>query len=155
MSMKSSLVYGYGFEIGEFDIAAFRDFLKNHKDTFIKTENDKPIYEDLMSLNTYDELNQYCLDSGYSCDTTGREGIGAVISNIMSRETGIRFSYEPGCGDCDSEASIVLAETQPWYMNEKEKALTEEDANKIFAIYAEELDIEEKSIDYQEIEYYG
>lgn len=153
MSMKTSIVYGYGFEIGELDVNAFRDFLKSHKDTFVKTEEDKKIYEDLLALDSHKELDEYCLNVGYSCDTKGTEGIGAVISNIMTRETGIRFSYEPGCGDCGSEASVVLAESQPWYMNEKEKALTENGINKIFSMYAEELDID--GVDYQEIEYYG
>lgn len=49
--------------------------------------------------------------------------MGAVIANIMSRETGIRFAYcQP---DCNTLASVVFEESYPWMANETEKELTE------------------------------
>lgn len=101
--------------------------------------------------------NEYDLEDffeDYSCDNTGMEGIGAVIANIMSRETGIRFAYCQPDGDCDTLASIVFDEKYPWSFNETEKELTEEKLSNICKKYMDELGIVDNP-DYLDLEYYG
>ncbi|MFR3809012.1 MAG: hypothetical protein ACLTX3_08685 [Lachnospiraceae bacterium] len=80
---------------------------KNTKETFCESDREKELYNDMLKHieNEYD-LEDFFED--YSCDNTGIKGIGAVIANIMSRETGIRFVYCQPDGDCDTLASIVL-----------------------------------------------
>ena len=82
------------------------------------------------------------------------EGNGAVISNIMSRETGIRFIYCQPDGDCDTYASIVFEEGYPWHLNEVEKNLTKEKLQSICKQYMNELGIDDTP-DYLNLEYWG
>ena len=91
MSMRSSFIYGYGFN-SDCDEGKLIDFIKEHKETFCESDREKELYNDMLKHieNEYD-LEDFFED--YSCDNTGIKGIGAVIANIMSRETGIRFAY--------------------------------------------------------------
>lgn len=120
MSMRSSFIYGYGFNCN-CDDGALVDFIKKHK---------------------------------YSCDNNGIEGIGSVIANIMSRETGIRFIYCPPDDECNTFASVVFEQGYPWQLNESEKELTEEKLSNICKKYMDELRITDVP-DYLELEYYG
>lgn len=121
MSIRSSFIYGYGFN-GDCDEGKLIDFIKEHKETFCKSDREKELYNDMLkhTENEYD-LEDFFED--YSCDNTGMKGVGAVIANIMSRETGIRFAYCQPDGDCDTLASIVFDEKYPWLFNETEKEL--------------------------------
>lgn len=152
MSMRSSFIYGYGFN-SDCDEGKLIDFIKEHKETFCKSDREKELYNDMLkhTENEYD-LEDFFED--YSCDNTGMEGIGAVIANIMSRETGIRFAYCQPDGDCDTLASIVFDEKYPWLFNETEKELTEEKLSNICKKYMDELGITD-SPDYLNLEYYG
>lgn len=91
MSMRSSFIYGYGFN-SDCDEEKLIDFIKEHKEAFCKSNREKKLYNDMLkhTESEYD-LEEFLED--YSCDNTGMEGMGAVIANIMSRETGIRFAY--------------------------------------------------------------
>lgn len=82
-------------------------------------------------------------------------GSGAVISNIMSRETGLRFNYERGNDDYENIPTIIFYEGMPWTFNNTEKDLTEISLFKIIEEYTRELGIENHLIGFQEIEYYG
>ena len=82
------------------------------------------------------------------------EGYGAVISNIISRETEIRFSFRPAADDYGTLASVVFEESYPWQLNETEKTLDEETLFDICKKYMDELKIDEKP-DYLSLEYYG
>ena len=57
----------------------------------------------------------------YSCQTSGSQGAGAVISNVMTRVTGIRFSYYGADPDCDTYPAVIFQEDYPWNYNEEEK----------------------------------
>ena len=152
MSMRSSFIYGYGFNC-DCDDGKLIDFVKAHKETFCKSEAEIKLYEEMLK---YTE-NEYDLEDffdRYSCESSGMEGNGAVISNIMSRETGIRFIYCQPDGDCDTYASIVFEEGYPWHLNEVEKNLTEEKLQSICKQYMNELGIDDTP-DYLNLEYWG
>lgn len=152
MSMRSCFVYGYGFN-SDCDEEKLIDFIKEHKESFCKSDREKELYKEMLHYteNEYD-LEDFFED--YSCDNTGVKGIGAVIANIMSRETGIRFAYCQPDGDCDTLASIVFDEKYPWSFNETEKELTEEKLSNICKKYMDELGIVDNP-DYLDLEYYG
>ena len=152
MSMRSSFIYGYGFDS---DCAEEKliDFIKEHKEAFCKSNREKKLYNDMLK-HTESEYDLEEFFEDYSCDNTGMEGMGAVIANIMSRETGIRFAYCQPDGDCGTLASIVFDEKYPWFFNETEKELTEEKLSNICKKYMNELGITDNP-DYLNLEYYG
>ena len=152
MSMRSSFIYGYGFN-GDCDEGKLIDFIKEHKETFCKSDREKELYNDMLK-HTENEYDLEDFFENYSCDNTGMKGVGAVIANIMSRETGIRFAYCQPDGDCDTLASIVFDEKYPWLFNETEKELTEEKLSNICKKYMDELGITDNP-DYLNLEYYG
>lgn len=152
MSMSSSFIYGYGFN-SDCDEGRLIDFIKEHKEAFCKSDREKELYSDMLNY-TESEYDLEDFFEDYSCDNTGMEGIGAVIANIMSRETGIRFAYCQPDGDCDTLASVVFEEKYPWMVNETEKELTEEKLSNICKKYMDELGITDNP-DYLNLEYYG
>ena len=155
MSSHSSFVYGYGF--GGVDLIedeVLKRFIVSHKSAFCHSDKEKQLFAEIEA-DLEDELPIGDLFERYCCDVSGLEGIGAVVSNIMSRETGIRFEYECGDADCDSYPSVLLAECMPWMMNETEKALTEDTLFEICKQYMNELGLNNDYPDGLGIEYYG
>lgn len=150
MSCQTAIVYGFGFSI-DCDDATLIEFIKNHKDAFCGNNAEKELYKEICDN---EDVDLYDILADYACENTGREGPYAVVSNIMSRETNIDFSYEPGDADCGSDPAILLPETMPWFLNETEKALTKESLTGIYEKYMNELGIKEKP-DYVKIEYFG
>ena len=148
MSMRSSFIYGYGFHC-DCDDEKLAAFVKNHKESFCQSEEENNLYNTLMENH---ELGN--LFDRYPCDANYMEGNGAVITNIMSRETGIRFLYCLPDGDCDTLAAVVFEENYPWNLNEVEKNLTEEQLGEICSKYMLELGIDNDP-DYLSLEYYG
>lgn len=152
MSMRSSFIYGYGFNC-DCEDEKLIDFVKVHKETFCRSVEETKLYKEMLK---YTE-NEYDLEDffdGYPCDTCGQEGVGAVIANIMSRETGVGFIYCQPDGDCDTFASVVFETRYPWLLNEAEKNLTKEKLENICKQYMDELGIEDTP-DYLDLEYYG
>ena len=152
MIMRSSFIYGYGFN-SDCDEGRLINFIKEHKEAFCKSDREKELYNDMLN-HTESEYDLEYFFEDYSCDNTGIKGIGAVIANIMSRETGIRFTYCQPDGDCDTLASVVFEEKYPWMVNETEKELTEEKLSNICKKYMDELGITNNP-DYLNLEYYG
>lgn len=113
----------------------------------------KKLYKEILGY-TENEYDLEDLFKDYSCDNTGTEGVGAVIANIMSRETGIEFAYCQPDANCDTPASIIFDEKYPWLLNETEKELTEEKLSNICKKYMDELGIADDP-DFLELEYYG
>ena len=134
----------YGFN-SNCDEEKLIDFIKEHKEAFCKSDREKKLYNDMLNY-TESEYNLEDFFEDYSCDNTGMTGLGAVIANIMSRETGIRFAY------CQPE-SIVIDEKYPWLFNETEKELTEEKLSNICKKYMDELGVVDNP-DYLNLEYY-
>ena len=150
MSMRSSFIYGYGFN-SDCDEGKLIDFIKEHKEAFCKSDREKELYNDMLK-HTESEYDLEEFFEDYGCDNTGIKGMGAVIANIMSRETGIRFAYcQP---DYNTLAAVVFEESYPWMVNETEKELTEEKLSNICKKYMDELGITDNP-DYLNLEYYG
>ena len=128
MSMRSSFVYGYGFKVDEIKTSVMVNFIKKHKETFCQSDIEKQIFNDLEDTDNgifaYNYMEDFFGEYGYSCELSGCEGFGAVISNIMSRETGIRFEYQRGCDDCGSVPTVMFSDCPVWCYNEVEKKLT-------------------------------
>lgn len=157
MSMSTSIVYGFGFIVDEITDKKLIDFIKNHKNTFCKSPTEKEMFNEILNMIEL-EIDMYGLTDyfeSYSCDCSGQEGRGAVISNIISRETGIRVQYEMGQDDCYSYPSVLFPEGMPWHLNEKEKNLTKESLTEILLPYVEELGLSRNNIEELKIEYYG
>lgn len=154
MSMRTSIVYGYGFEIEYISDGKIIDFIKLHKKAFCKSDEEKKLYKKLLKfIEDVDYLEDFL--GNYRCDNSGHEGAGAVISNIISRETGIRFEYQCGDVDCNSYQSILFSERMPWNLNKKEKKLTIESLTEILVPYVEEFGMVRANIESLEVEYYG
>jgi len=150
--MRSSFVYGFGFGSDCSDTKLI-EFIKAHKSTFCKSESEVEMYEAMLQHTSaeYDLENFF---EEYSCDLTGTQGAGAVIANVMTRETGIRFVYCQPDGDCDTDASVVFEENYPWNLNEREQSLSMEELMYICKTYMQELGIEGEP-DFLNLEYYG
>lgn len=158
MSMNTWIVYGNGFNINKVKPLTMIDFIKKHKKTFCQSETEKDIYKNLTDTDNgifaYNYMDDFFTDYGYSCECSGHEGFGAVISNIMSRETGIRFEFQRGCDDCGSEPSVLFSDAPVWCYNETEKCLTEDKFMEVCDKYMQELEIEGRA-DFLSLEYYG
>lgn len=153
MSMSTMMVYGFGFECDTED-SILVQFIKNHKEAFCKTAWEKDVYKKIL---TYSPKNQFKLADvicDYACDSGGCEGLGAVIANIMSRGTGIRFDYCPPNDDCNTLATVLYSESYPWQMNEVERDLTAEKLTEICKTYMKELGLDDEP-DFLAQEYYG
>lgn len=153
MSSSTMMVYGFGFECDAED-SILVQFIKKHKEAFCRTERERDVYKEIL---TYSPKNQFDLDDvfcDYDCDSSGCQGLGAVITNIMSRETGVRFDYCPPDGDCNTSAAVLYSESYPWQMNEVERDLTAEKLTEICKTYMNELGIDNEP-DFLAQEYYG
>lgn len=139
MSMNNYFIYGYGFHCN-CDDAKLIDFVKSHKNTFCKSETETKLYEKMLQY-TEKEYDLEDFFKHYPCDATSIEGAGAVIANIMSRETNIRFIYCQPDENCDTPESVIFEESYPWQLNDVEKALTEETLANICKTYMNELGI--------------
>lgn len=154
MSMSSSFVYGYGFAC-DWEVKKFIEFVKAHRDTFCRSAEEAEMYDELIAF-TGDENEDDLVDlfGDYKPDRCGWCGVGAVIANIMYRETNIGFSFCIADGDCDTPASIVFEKTYPWWYNETEKNLTERQLCEICLKYMDELGIQ-GAPKYLNLEYFG
>lgn len=153
MSMRSSHVYGYGFHC-DCEDQKIIEFIKSHKKTFCKSEMETDLYNEMLEYTAGEyDLEDFFMD--YSCTSCGAAGIGAVISNIMTRETGVRFEFHNSQEECDTKASVLYGIGYPWQLNETEKELTEEKLENICSIYMQELGIPSSEMGYLELEYYG
>ena len=81
--MRTTITYGYGFPC-ECSRKSIADFIKLHSESFCVSENEKGIFQ-RITVSDGDPDNLDDIFDHYGCDATGREGIGAVISNIIRR----------------------------------------------------------------------
>lgn len=152
MSMTSRCVYGFGFHC-DCNEDVLIEFIKAHKDAFCWDDEDKKLYEEFLDYTSSNyDLEDFFED--YACDTTGEEGLGAVISNIISRETGIGFCYHRPVDECDIVASIMFEPCFPWDLNKKERNLTYEELESIFIRYMCQLGIKGE-VQYLALEYFS
>ena len=77
---------GYGFEINNVP-EGFIDFLNKHSNTFCDSKENIELYNRIISGESPEDVFENYLDIAYG------HGIGAVISDIMSKETGKEYIY--------------------------------------------------------------
>lgn len=156
MSMPTSISYGYGFYLPEYEEEKFRQFLVNHNETILKrTDIDEASLlflaaeEKNLSYNKITE--RYC---DMICDTSDNTGVFSIIANIIKDETDLCVQYEPGNEDCGSKPAILLSTRMPWEYNENELSKSQEDVHNILYSYLCELTSkpEQYPIDYLSIE---
>lgn len=150
MSMTTDCVYGYGFTVYASD-EQLRSFILKHKDAVAKLYLGREILEYLDNstpdaFNPKEEFYDYAPRYGTGC------GFYGLIADVMNQETEIGWSFFEGQEDDDD--SIMLSQTNPWHYTEKEKSLTEEEAEKICKEYIEDLGGQLKP-DYVKMEYFG
>lgn len=153
MSMVSYTVNGFGFSVVDLTVQKTVEFIKNHKESFCNSEENKELFKKLEKLETSEELEDAL--SLYSYAQCGKEGYKAAISTIISVETGIDIQYQPGQDDCSGEACIMLCEAMPWVYTDKERELTRDKLIEILSPYADELGLSDFPIEQQCVEYFG
>lgn len=108
----SCTICGYGFALVDslnveceedfeetMDPLAAAKFLKNHREAFGKTEQEKEILKAIDNAKNDDDLEDAMIDlveNKYCDEETLDYGIGAVVSTVMRRETGINFNNDQG-----------------------------------------------------------
>ena len=66
MSMRSSFIYGFGFN-NDCDEEKLIDFIKEHKEAFCKSDREKELYNEMLNYTeTEYDLEDFFED--YSCD---------------------------------------------------------------------------------------
>lgn len=172
MSMRSSFVYGYGFETANIYFGETLMFIRNHRDSFRKTLPahksgyidtflemlDKMKNEDFMHIQNIDDIStdMYDVISEISPDIDTRY-LFDIVANMIETETGISFEYQPGQSDegCVGSAAIIMPQCYPWQYNKIEKNLTIEKLENILTPYVKEFNMDPKEITDIEIEYFG
>ena len=153
MSMRSSFVYGYGFHY-DCDVEKFIDFVKAHKESWCQSGLEVKLLEDLMECRDckYDDLCDL-----WDCEElyeSGYEFAGEILAAIMEKETGIRFIHCGPCAECNTDPAIVFDSSYPWFFNEREKNLAEDELYDICIQYMKELGLTDDP-DYLDLEYFG
>ena len=141
-------ICGYGFfvageEAETMDFKTAAEFLKKHRKTFGRTDEEIQILDALDYVKTDEELEElmYEIEEDYEDENSEDTGMGAAIAAVMTRETGVKFQYfSPANGGEDAPA-IIWRSTYPWMMNDVEKKLTEAKLHDICRKYMEELEL--------------
>lgn len=141
MCINSSVFYGYGFKC-DFSEDKLIEFVKLHKETFCKIA-EKDLYEEIINVEGC-ELARLLSDYNYCCDLSKFEGLGSIVSNVMTNETGITFGYFPKDVGCGVFGAILFLMEYPWDYNEKEKNLKRKNLKEICKKYMNELNIIDK-----------
>ena len=151
MSMQSWTVEGFGFVLG----TGGHSFVLKHRDTVQKLNGSSEFLKMAEEFdNEEDFFNEASLADDLYIGDNGGEGIGALVADVMSEETGITFTFCPADGDTGSEDTIMLEKCMPWQFTEKEKNLTRGGLIKICKPYMEELGLEGEA-EFVSVEYYG
>ncbi len=154
MSMHTDCIYGYGFKVYVSD-ENLRDFIKKHESTIVSLSQGRELVdwtnEHISTGKPLDSLKEEFYD--WDNLITGDSGLYGMIADVMTKETGIRFEFRNPQEDGEDDV-ILFPQTYPWYLNEQEKALTEETLDDIYAVYIGDLG-GQLTTEYIRIEYYG
>lgn len=152
----SCTVCGYGFAVVDIDNSdEFEEtmdpfvtakFLKNHREAFGVTEQEKDILKKMDNAKDDDALEEVMMrlvENRYCDDETLEYGLGAVVATVMRRETGIRFKYYGPDSDYCTPPAVVFIPDYPWNTNETEQNLKEEDLCCICQKYMTEIGLDD------------
>lgn len=142
MSMQTNINYGFG--IDTYDINAIPDanlaaFARKH----LKDWEDDP-------LNMSDaEVLEYI--ENISDERSNITSANAVVSNAITKETGIEVGYE----EFEDQKAIMYYAGYPWQIHGEERDITPEKLQELFQPYLNELGIPDIKLDYVQVEYVG
>lgn len=127
MSMHAWTEPGYGFKLwtGK-NFRTVCDFIKNNDDSVV-------IPDDVI-----EEEDEFSLE-----EELGAPASDVVASIINEKEDYTVFRGYRACGDTEQEEMLGIEPSYPWWLSDKDKTLTKEDADAILAKYAEILGIDE------------
>lgn len=142
MSYHTWHTYGYGVKVNDIkttperllNLAATKSELLEKVKTYLSEMLGEYKVEDL-TLEDFDEFD----------DVAHCNGVGVILYSVIDEFT---VDY---VDDFDGYAYVVFSETYPWSMNDKEKALTENDVKEVFEKYIKILTDEPVEIDYQSV----
>ena len=129
-------IHGWGFSLQTLESENLFRFIKNHRETVFKSayaNRGKIIYNRAVAGDAFG-LVDLCKNSGYA-------GTGAVISNIMSTETGVQFRYFHPEENSSLASPVILFDTDinPAYRNKRSKTVTRDEVFAICQEYINEL----------------
>lgn len=177
MSSSTAIIYGRGFETNKIRFKTVLEFIVSHHETiYKKIDNGAFIansamdialdqipddfkaedYEDLPIATMYDVravlYGIHKVNDIYEME----EMYPLIIAAVISAETNIRVQFEHGQDECEGNPSILFAESNPWYLNETERAIkTTSEFDAILEPYLKELGLDVSDIEDLKIEYYG
>jgi len=154
MSTQSYSVNGYGFYIDSSE-ESLRKFILNHKNTILLKcgEEAKEVLN--FVSNPENEADIFEEFDSYNNEQNSEEGVYGIVADIMTNETGVRFSFiNPMDRDCDN-GCIMFEQFYPWYFNEYEKELTEGKLYQMMKKYAEEVGTSDTEPDTLQMEMFG
>lgn len=170
MSMRSSFVYGMGFEVADLSLVNAARFLKNHIGTLREImdyrKDDVEAFDALDIEAAIEDIENEQGDAyKVLCDLEFKESdfeevlLRDLVTIVIGHETGLSMCFEKGqeCDECIGRASILLPTMQPWEMSERDRSLTGTDSlNSILEPYLKELGDEvNQEVEPLEVEYYG
>ena len=143
MSNRSFTVDGFGISLNNLEInkCKMAAFLRKYFPDKFEEFDIKP--------NATDEEIVFAFDYSYESGC-GDLSVWAAVADAISENEGIIVEYFDG----EYEKAIILPACMPWQYNEKERVLTLNDFERIFAVYFEELGYPKIEVDSQSIEFY-
>ena len=148
-----TIIKGIGFSVDEDLEYVFKEFIKNHKKAFCKSDKEKKIYQHY--IEEYDENDKLPLEEyfhGYEADNSSRiytSVWGTAIANIIFRETKLNVTF------CDNSELLmddkydkenltknpylIFTFRAPWEYNNIEKEVSEQFVTDVLDQYAREL----------------
>lgn len=142
---KTVNIRGIGFVLPKYiPEYVFKNFMRNHKDTFCRSEKEKKIYESYIEGDAAKDK----VFRDYLAETvTGAGGRSwlAVIVNIIYREENINTQ---GWKTLDDHECVVFADSMPWDFNETERSFSRRSFMITLDKYARELRTEIGSISF-------
>lgn len=146
MSMQTDVIYGYGVDTSRLslDTAPFKAFVKKYlPNIYEKYLSDIPDDTDFNEVEKilYEYESPNCSSSGY----------GAVIADILQKETKLLFNYI--ANEESGSSAIYFPYYLPWQMTKRIKEIKQEDIDEILTRYFTELGVKIEP-DYTAVEIY-
>lgn len=142
MSHQTWHNYGYGICTDKLEVA---DVSRIKALIHCAPEYEKRAKELLLERGITDpEADDYL-----ELEMSGCYGIASIMEGVILEAEDLQFT---ACDDYNSMNYLLYMPSYPWYLQLKERDLTEEDIRLIFVKYISILTDEELEIDYQSVE---
>ena len=142
---RTRSIEGMGFWLKDpIDPGIVFSFLDAHKRTFIQSEDEQRIYDQMKGNGYHPEMSEvFYVPEDASSDMYDLQYSfwGEAVAAIMTRETGLRFEafYADPDNSKGNRSCILFPERSVWEYNEKEKKLSRNMLFQILDRYALEL----------------